>query len=90
MLSCAQPDRRSAHSSMAGNVKGVPVPQLAALRRQAGFSQDELARRSGVGRTTIYRLEQGANAHFYTIEKLAKALRTSRKRLMSSTPQSGE
>ncbi len=71
---------------MAGTVKGVPVPQLAALRRQAGFSQDELARRSGVGRTTIYRLEQGANAHFYTIEKLAKALRTSRKRLMSASP----
>jgi transcriptional regulator with XRE-family HTH domain len=73
---------------MPGNIKGVPVPQLAALRRKAGFSQEELARRSGVGRTTIYRLEQGANAHFYTIEKLAKALRTSRKRLMSdSSPE---
>jgi transcriptional regulator with XRE-family HTH domain len=71
---------------MAGTVKGVPVPQLAALRRQAGLSQEELAKRSGVGRTTIYRLEQGANAHFYTIEKLAKALRTSRKRLMSASP----
>ena len=75
---------------MAGTVKGVPVPQLATLRRKAGFSQEELAKRSGVGRTTIYRLEQGANAHFYTIEKLAKALRTSRKRLMSDTVQGEE
>jgi transcriptional regulator with XRE-family HTH domain len=72
---------------MAGEVKGVPVPGLAALRRRAGFSQDELARRAGVGKTTIYRLEQGANAHFYTIEKLARALKTSRKRLMHPPEQ---
>lgn len=73
---------------MAGEVKGVPVPGLATLRRRAGFSQEELARRAGVGKTTIYRLEQGANAHFYTIEKLARALKTSRKRLMSP-PEEG-
>jgi transcriptional regulator with XRE-family HTH domain len=72
---------------MAGEVKGVPVPGLATLRRRAGYSQEELARRAGVGKTTIYRLEQGANAHFYTIEKLARALKTSRKRLMSAPEQ---
>ena len=74
---------------MAGEVKGVPVPGLATLRRRAGFSQEELARRAGVGKTTIYRLESGANAHFYTIEKLAKALKTSRKRLMSPPQEEG-
>lgn len=88
MLWCAQPETRSTHHSMAGEVKGVPVPGLATLRRRAGFSQEELARRAGVGKTTIYRLEQGANAHFYTIEKLARALKTSRKRLMSP-PEEG-
>jgi len=43
-----------------------------------------LAKRSGVGIATISRLERGANAHYATIDKLAKALKTSRKRLTSS------
>ncbi len=71
---------------MAEDTRGVPVPGLAALRKRAGFSQEELARRSGIGRVTISRLERGANAHYDTIEKLARALKTSRRRLLEAAP----
>ncbi len=67
---------------MAGEKKGVPVPGLAIMRKRAGLSQEELAQRAGVGRATISRLERGANAYFDTISRLAKALKTSRRRLI--------
>lgn len=66
----------------------MPVPGLAAMRKRAGLSQEELAKRSGIGRVTISRLEQGANARYDTIEKLARALKTSRRRLIGEeSPQ---
>ncbi|HEU5382135.1 MAG TPA: helix-turn-helix transcriptional regulator [Ktedonobacteraceae bacterium] len=68
---------------MAGDKKGVPVPGLAALRKRAGLSQEDLARQSGVGIATISRIERGANAYYDTIEKLARALKISRRRLLS-------
>lgn len=34
---------------------------LAALRREAGFTQDRLAAETGMGRNTLSRLEQGHN-----------------------------
>ena len=72
---------------MGGNTNGVPVPSLARLRKQAGWSQLELAERAGVGRNTIIRLEHGANAHFGTIDKLVEALGTTRTRLMKPARQ---
>ena len=74
---------------MAAEQRGVPVPGLAALRRRAVLSQEELAKLSGVGVATIRRLEQGANAHYATIDKLAKALKTTRRRL-TRAPDTGE
>lgn len=74
---------------MAAEQRGVPVPGLAALRRRAVLSQEELAKLSGVGVATIRRLEQGANAHYATIDKLAKALKTTRKRL-TRVPEAGD
>jgi len=62
------------------------VPGLAALRKQEGLSQKELAERSGVGKATISRLERGANARYDTIDKLAEALGTTRKRLIKKWP----
>ena len=90
MLWCAHRDRRSAHSSVAAESKGVPVPGLAPLRKQAGFSQEELAARSGVGRATISRLEQGGRGYYDTIDKLARALRVSRRRLLGTAPMRKE
>ncbi|HEU5376292.1 MAG TPA: helix-turn-helix transcriptional regulator [Ktedonobacteraceae bacterium] len=72
---------------MGGNTKGVPVPSLARLRKQAGWSQYALAERAGVGRNTISRLEHGANAHYDTIDKLVEALGTTRARLMKPVRQ---
>ncbi|GEM_PF-1536566 len=72
---------------MGGHRNGVPVPSLSLLRERAGLSQRELADRAGVGRHTISRLEQGANARYDTIDKLAAALGTVRTRLIQSSPQ---
>jgi transcriptional regulator with XRE-family HTH domain len=71
---------------VASDTRGVPVPGLAALRKQEGLSQKELAERSGVGKATISRLERGANARYDTIDKLAEALSTTRKRLIKKWP----
>lgn len=71
---------------MAHGSKGVPVPQLEVLRKRVGLSQEELAARAGLTRTTITRLEQGGIARYQTIDKLAKALKTTRERLIRETP----
>ncbi len=64
------------------DIKGVPVPGLPSLRRQAGLSQRALAERAGLGRNTISRLEQGANARYETITLLAQALQVPPTRLI--------
>lgn len=66
---------------MAGRKRGLRVPSLALLRQQAALSQEELAEKAGIARTTISRLEQGANGLYDTIDKLAEALGTTRARL---------
>lgn len=50
--------------------------QLKRLRRRAMLTQEQLAKKSGVGITTINRIETGAveDPHFSTLRKLAKAL----------------
>jgi DNA-binding XRE family transcriptional regulator len=78
---------REHNNSVGGHANGVPVPALEYLRKRAGLSQRELADRAGVGRYTISRLEQGANARYDTIEKLAAALGTTRARLIQLPPQ---
>ena len=57
-----------------GRANGVPVPQLATLRKKAGLSQRALAERARVSRHTISRLEQGAIARYTTIVLLAATL----------------
>lgn len=51
--------------------------RLKELRRQAMLTQEELAEKSGVGITTINRIEKGHvdDPHFSTLRKLAVALR---------------
>ncbi len=75
--------------SGSGRTNGVPVPQLICLRKRAGFSQRALAERAKVSRQTINRLEQGANARYDTIKRLAQALKVTPARLVRrSRPQS--
>ena len=68
--------------AVARTPRGIPLPRLAALRRQAGLSQVQLATKAKLSRKTICRLEQGANARYDTIAHLAVALRISRKQLI--------
>jgi len=50
--------------------------RLRDLRFRAALTQDDLARRAGVSRQTIVRLEQGdPNVRPSTLRQLAKALR---------------
>ena len=63
---------------------GVPVPQLAALRKRAGLSQRALAERARVSRHTVSRLEQGAIARYTTIALLAATLHVTPARLIQS------
>ncbi len=76
-------------SPSSGRTNGVPVPQLAILRKQAGLSQRTLAKRAGLGVQTISRLEHGANARYDTIERLAHVLQVSPARLIRS-PRRGQ
>ena len=59
------------------NVRGIaPLSRLRELRLNAALSQDDLAQRAGLTRTTIIRLEQGQpNPTPSTVRKLAEALR---------------
>lgn len=53
----------------------VTLPRLKRLRQRAALSQEELGQQAGVARTTVHRLENGAEAPYpSTIRKLAKAL----------------
>lgn len=53
----------------------MQVPRLREQRLNRAFSQQELAERSGLSRTTIIKLEGGREAWPQTVRKLAKALR---------------
>lgn len=72
-----------------GRTNGVPVPQLALLRKQAGLSQRALAERARVSRQTINRLEHGANARYDTLTLLTQALKVPPTRLIRSPRQRG-
>ena len=62
---------------MAGTYSKWAVPSLQTIRWSKVLTQSDLAKRSGVSRTTIVRLENGEKAQAGTIRKLAKALSVS-------------
>ena len=63
--------------------------RLRQLREQALLTQDELARRSGLSKSTVNRLEQGLqDARISTVRKLAAALGVSASALLDSEPGS--
>jgi DNA-binding XRE family transcriptional regulator len=53
---------------------GLPLPELKEARLRAAMTQEELAAKAGVARTTLARLETGARAAPATARKLALAL----------------
>lgn len=79
------PDTGSGGSG-SGTPRGVPLPGLQVARQSLGLSQAELAARSGVSEKTISRLERGGRAQYLTLARLARALRVSRKHLLSPPP----
>jgi transcriptional regulator with XRE-family HTH domain len=64
-----QPESRTRSSS------DVQVPRLREQRQRRALSQQELADRAKVSRTTIIKLEGGRDAWPQTVRKLARALR---------------
>jgi transcriptional regulator with XRE-family HTH domain len=52
----------------------VEVPRLREQRHRRALSQEELAKRARVSRTTIIKLEAGRDAWPQTVRKLARAL----------------
>ena len=57
---------------MAG--KALRLPRLPALREERFLSQMELAKRAGLARSTLARIEGGEAARLGTIRRLAEAL----------------
>lgn len=49
-------------------------PQVRVLRRQAGLSQVELARRAGMGQAAVSRVENAGRTHPHIVARLAAAL----------------
>lgn len=59
------------------HTEATTATRLASLRRAAGLTQDDLARRSGVKLSTLQKLEQGGDllaAKTGTVLALARAL----------------
>ena len=69
MVITMQPEPRERSSS------DVDVPRLREWRDKRALSQQELADRAGLSRTTIIKLEGGRRAWPQTVRKLARALR---------------
>lgn len=53
---------------------GVKAPRLRAIRESKPLTQEELAKKAGVSRLTISKIEGGNAAFPSTIRKLAEAL----------------
>ena len=47
---------------------------ISTMRGVAGLSRAELAKKAGVGRTTIYRIETTGKCHLQTFEKVKRVL----------------
>ena len=66
------------------------LPYLRAWRVWRGLSQQELADKAGISKTTIVQLEHGrAVPHFVTVAKLASALGLTREQLLHAKPKRG-
>jgi DNA-binding Xre family transcriptional regulator len=65
--------------------RGAPLPGLLACRWGSGYSQQELAERAGIARTTIRALECGERrAQASTLRRISEALAVSPADLLTS------
>lgn len=62
------------------------MPQLRRYRGERAYSQEELAERAGVSRTTIMRAEAGLHIRPLSVRKLARALGVSPATLQRPLP----
>lgn len=63
------------------------MPSLRYHRGRFALSQDDLAEKAGVGRTTVARGERGLPIRPSSVRKLAHALRVSAEALQQQPPQ---
>lgn len=68
------PVRLVAHKGSSGEVL---VPSLRSKRMRLALSQEDLAEKAGVGRTTIARAERGKPIRPSSVRKIAQALKVS-------------
>jgi len=61
-------------TSFSGLPNVVLVPRLRALRLEQALTQDDLAERAGVARSTVLKAEAGHELRPSTVRKLARAL----------------
>jgi transcriptional regulator with XRE-family HTH domain len=70
-----------------GHKTRVPLPYLRAWRLRSLLTQDELADRSGLAKSSVVRLEKGdQGAILTTVGKLADALKITRQQLVYENP----
>lgn len=62
----------------------MQVPSLRCLRQRRLFTQAELAKKAGVGLSTVIRLERGEPGRISSIRKLATALDVTADELLGS------
>jgi DNA-binding XRE family transcriptional regulator len=75
------------HNGPRGHRTRVLLPYLRAWRLHALLSQDELARRSGIAKTSIVRLEKAQQgAILSTVGKLSQGLGITRQQLVYEDP----
>jgi transcriptional regulator with XRE-family HTH domain len=64
----------------------VKLTRLKALRERQALTQEELARKAGINRVTLARIETGAEPYPATVRKLAEALGVEPAALMEPLP----
>jgi transcriptional regulator with XRE-family HTH domain len=64
----------------------VKLTRLKALRERQALTQEELARKAGINRVTLARIETGAEPYPATVRKLAEALGVEPAALMDPLP----
>jgi len=78
------PEYREREVEQRDQGRSVLGEKVASIRKEKGFTQEELARTADIGRATLSRLENGeVSPRYETLEKVAKALQVKTSRLLA-------